>query len=200
MDLSKLPKLSKTGEAQPSASTDVPPADATPQAPSPIPIGYARAIPPAIGADAWFNTIIGLLCLFLGRMFGSYLIARATGHPFHTGVEWQTGDQAGQEVAYPDLDGHQMLVDAGIFFFGLAVLLEVIVKAMIGLRFRVPRIAPAIVLMLAIITTAVNCVAAFKLMSDGTVPLMSGLSAAFGGYIVFDAWQVLATKPTSIVR
>lgn len=189
MDLSKLPKLSKTSESQPPPAADV---GTSPQPQTPIPPQYTRAAPAPIGVDAWFNTIIGLLCLFLGRMFGAYLIARATGQPFHTGIEWQTTDRAGQEVSYPDLDGHQMLVDAGIFLFGLAVLLEVVVKSMIGLRFRVPRIAPAMVLILAIATTAVNCVASFKLMSDGIVPLMSGLAAAFGGYIVFDAWRILA--------
>ena len=199
MDLSKLPKLSKTGESQPSSPVDAnAPAEAAPQAPNAIPVGYSRAAAPAIGADAWFNTIIGLLCLFLGRMFGAYLIARATGNPFHTGVEWQTGDKAGQEVAYPDLDGHQMLVDAGIFLFGMAVLLEVVVKALIGLRFRVSRAVVGIVLILAIATTVVNCVASYKLMSDGTAPLMSGLAAAFGGYIVFDAWRILADSRIGI--
>jgi hypothetical protein len=181
MDLSKLPKLSKT-EA-PAAAEETPVALPTPRAVIPDAQG--------IGGDVWFNTVIGLLLLYLGRTFFVYMMSRLTGKPFHTGIVWTDDQHNGAEVPYPELQGFQMLSDAGPFLFGVAVLIEAAVKAFFGLGWRIPKFLIQIALLLAIISTGFNLYVSAKLMSISTLPLISGLAVAFGGYIIIDLYRIL---------
>ncbi len=119
MDLSKLPKLSDSSQApQP------PPQVPEQAAPESHPVGYGgyQRPPASIGADIWFNVIVAIILLFLGRSFFSWSVAKMTGQTFHTNVTWTEGANAGNEVAYFDLQGLTAWTDTGMFLFGLAVL------------------------------------------------------------------------------
>lgn len=182
MDLSKLPKLSNTGATQPPPQTEIPTAKPQNQPPD-----YAR--PPEdrgnTMAIVWFNVIVGLLLIYLGRTFLSYLLARAGGHEFHTYVNWTTGPKEGQEVAYPELLGFTMLQDAGVFFFGVVVLLEAVLIGLFTLRSS--RLNPLIYLgiFLAIACTLFNGYVILLVVGHNfLLPLISVFAVAFGGLIV----------------
>jgi hypothetical protein len=184
MDLSKLPKLSQTPTGPPANDPDVLPA-----------IPYATPTPqPGIGPDIWFNTIMGIIAIFLGKTFAAYVFARLTGQVFHTGIFWTDGPLNGQEVAYPDLMGHQMLSDAGVFVFGLVILLEVLVRILLARRWHVPRTFVGLVWMAAMISTGFNVYVCIKFFQDGSIPITSGLAAAFGGFIIADMRRAMKSS------
>jgi hypothetical protein len=191
MDLSKLPKLSNTQgqEAAPTAAPE------TAQAPPAPPIEYRRPSlnDPELGADIWVNAIIGLLLIGMGFTFAKFLIAKMTGQSFHTGVNWTSGPNAGSEVAYFDLEGFTALTQMGMFLFGVVLLLESAAKAAIVL---IPGTVSRALLMLALVltlaTTALNIFVCIKLLGTGTLPLLSGLAVAFGGWILAGEWRMLS--------
>lgn len=192
MDLSKLPKLSNTPTPPPAAATEAQSA--------PAPIAPEQRVAPAIadggiGGVVWFNVVIAILLLFLGRDFARYGFARLRGQPYHTGVTWQVGDKAGTEVDYPDLQPYVMLTDAGLLFFGLAVLVEAALLAKFQLGRGVPRAVVMAAIALTAASTAFNLYVSARLMMDGTLPLFSGLAVAFGGYMIASEWQLL--RPTT---
>src|SRR5580704_12732571 len=116
MDLSKLPKLSNTQEPP---ATPTEPAIDTPAAARPV-ADYRAPLPePGIAGDVWFNAVVGLVLIGLGFTFARCLLAKLTGQPFHTGVNWMAGPNAGSEVSYFDLEGFTAWTDAGVFLFGL---------------------------------------------------------------------------------
>jgi hypothetical protein len=179
MDISKLPKLSNTPAPPPdSPEPSAPPPRTTP----PIPAVAAFNI----GPEFWFNTIVGLLLLYLGRRFAAYLLARTFGRVFHTGIV----DDQGTEVRYPDLLGHLMLTEGGIFLFGLVVLLEAGLKAAAGLGYRIPAAITWTIFALAAFTTAFNIYVCSVFLREGSTPLLSGLAVAFGGFIMADIWRI----------
>jgi hypothetical protein len=180
VDLSKLPKLSQTQQTPP--ESNVPP---------PAPVAPFPMAGPGIGADVWFNTVIGLLVLYLGKTFGAYLWARLTGQTFHTGIQWTSGDQAGQEVPYSQVQGYAMLSDASLFFFGMVILMEAMVKAWFGIAGRAPRVVVMFALALAVATLGLNLFVCFKVLTSGAVPIISGLAVAYAGYIVMDLRIIL---------
>lgn len=148
-----------------------------------------------LGADVWVSVIIGLLMIFMGINFGKFLIARVSGQPYHTGVNWTEGplaNSANPEVAYFDLQGFTAWTDMGVFLFGLVLLLEAGARAMMAIR---PGGASRLVLMAAIgltfATVLLNGFVCFRLMSNQITPLISGLAVAFGGWILVDEWRML---------
>jgi len=184
MDLSKLPKLSDTPK---------PPSN-EPEKESVRP-DYARADLDAVDAGAsamlWVSMILGLLCMGIGRNFASYTIAKMTGHEYHTNATWAMGPQAGQEVAYWDLQGYAAFTDAGIFLFGLSMVLEGFALAMIRSKLGGKRIAISISLVIVALATLVNLYTATRLLGIGLIPLMSGLAVALGGYMAIYQWKLL---------
>jgi hypothetical protein len=209
MDVSKLPRLSNTQEQQqrerPAGAPHDEQApdsrlapDAEPTVPfaSQAPAGSSRPVlreglDVGTGAEAWLSAILGLVFLLLGRSFGAYLFARMTGQVYHTGIEWTSGPLAGQEVAYPDLQGFTMLNDAAMFLFGLTLLLEAAVIALVGGSFRFQRPLVAAAFGLAVIATAFNLYVVARLMGANVMPIFSLLAVAFGGYIAAYLWKVL---------
>jgi hypothetical protein len=193
MDLSKLPKLSDSSQApQPAAPAPDP---ATSES-RPVDYGgYRPAAPSGIGADIWFNVIVAIILLFLGRSFFSWSVAKMTGQTFHTNVNWTEGPNAGSEVAYFDLQGFTAWTDAGMFLFGLAVLFEAMVVSIAQLKPSGPaRALVYFALLLTVLCTAINLFVSIKLMSTGILPLMSGLAVAFGGYMIVSIRGVLQTR------
>jgi hypothetical protein len=133
--------------------------------------------------------------MLLGRSFARWAIAAMTGRPFDTGVTWAEGNDAGhpagQPVGYWDLEGFAALNDSALFLFGLAMVLEALVLALVFTKFRAK--VPLILLAfgITVIATAYNLFVSFKLLTAGLIPLMSMLAVAFGGYIAVYEWRLL---------
>jgi hypothetical protein len=186
MDLSKLPKLSST---PPPPENSVEGATASPAGDQRLPSTPAAGSS-NIGPEFWFNAVVGLLLLFLGRRFAAYLLATVLGRPFHTGYV----DDQGAEVSYADLVPHVMLTDGGIFLFGLVVLLEAGLKAFVGTGLRVPVAVAWSILVLAVVSTLFNLYVCYRFISEGSTPIMSGLAVAFGGFIIADIRRIAAAS------
>src|SRR5690349_10232233 len=104
MDLSKLPKLSETDKHAPPP----PPPEAARSAET-LPYDPPYNAPPTgfdLGAQVWLSAILGIVFMLMGRSFASFLIAKVTGQPYHTNATWTAGPNAGQEVAYYELQGY----------------------------------------------------------------------------------------------
>ncbi len=225
MDMSKLPRLSQTADAKARADEATTPDPSTEAASAPgtrlcphcqgvmnanskfcndcgasltAAPSYAAAQNANTGAEAWLSTILGIVFLYLGRTFGHFLLARLTGQPFHTNVFWNSGDNAGSEVAYSDLQGFTALSDAGIFLFGVLLISEAIVFIVLARAAR-----PAIGLLIASLAvtaliTLFNLFVVVKLFGAGILPIISLLAFAFGGYIAATQWSMLrAAKANS---
>jgi hypothetical protein len=199
MDLSKLPKLSNTqAQEESESSPDEPPVPVAPTAaPPPVEYRSRSAYGPELGADVWVNVIIGLLLIAMGFTFARFLAAKITGQPFHTGVNWTAGPNAGQEVDYFDLEGYTAWTHMGMFLFGLVMLFEAAAKASVVLRpGSTSRVLLMTALALTVATTAINLFVCVKMLSIGLLPMLSGLAVAFGGWIIADEWRMLQTTAT----
>lgn len=182
MDLSKLPKLSDT--PRPAAQPDPTPADkpADTYAAAPVP---SR---PGAGAEAWLSIVLGILLILMNIRFANYVFATLTGSEFHTNVNWTSGELAGQEVKYWDLQGLTAWTECALFLFGLAMVFEGLVLLLICSQ-RQPRAsAIALALLITVAATALNLIVSVRLFALGVLPLMSGLAVAFGGYIAAYEW------------
>jgi hypothetical protein len=144
-----------------------------------------------VGAEVWLSAIIGLVLMLIGKSFGGWLLAKATGQPHHTGVVWTDTERTGQEVGYWELQGFAALNDAAIFLFGFAMVLEALVLAMLNTRFRHKAALIMVALSITILATALNLFATVKLLAAGVTPLWSLLAVAFGGYIAVFEWRLL---------
>lgn len=220
MDVSKLPKLSQT--PAPPGNTDSPPVGPDDVPPPAVATSaytawcrecHAPNLPGSrfcvgcggklksesesslgvgMGAEVWISAVLGLLFMLLGKSFGGWLLARATGATHHTGIDWQPGTPlAGQEVAYWDLMGYPALTDSAIFLFGLAMLLEAVALATVYSRFRAKRAVLVLAMLIALAATIHNLVVAVKLLEAGITPLLSLFAVAFGGYILMCEWRLL---------
>ena len=227
MDLSKLPRLSKTepGDAP------QPVADVTPNASDPAKapgsfcthcgaplragarfcdscgaataagvVDYAPrsgaggyAADPGVGAEVWVSAVIGIALMLMGRSFGGYLLATITNQPYHTNVTWMEGPNEGKEVAYWDLSGRQALSDSAIWLFGLAMVLEAAALGLINTRMRGKGGLLTVALAITVLATVYNIAVSVRLLADGTLPIMSLLAVAFGGYIALFEWRLLQT-------
>jgi len=233
MDLSKLPRLSKTetppgdptatdATAGPIDPAQLPPAPATPVAAAnfcancgaPLRPGarfcdscgvqlagpshnpgyagsYSAGVTPGIGAEVWVSAIIGLVLMLLGRSFAGWAIATMTGRTYNTGATWTDGNLAGQPVAYWDLEGFVAWNDSALFLFGLAMALEALVLALVFTKFRAKVPLILVALGITLLATGYNLFVSAKLLTANTIPLMSMLAVAFGGYIAVYEWRLL---------
>jgi hypothetical protein len=233
MDLSKLPRLSKT-DSPPPADSDASAVEAptaprggfevvqTTSAPAtgycacgaplragarfcdscgaPVQGAAAAAAPYApipvapdagVGAEVWVSAIVGLVLMLIGRSFASWVIAKATGQPFHTGVTWQTDERMGQEVGYWELTGYTALGDCSIFLFGLAMVMEALVLALVHTRIRAKAAIVWAGLLVTVVAILLNLLAAAKLFGVQIMPLWQLLAIGFGGYIAIFEWRML---------
>jgi hypothetical protein len=204
MDISKLPRLSKTSQAAETAPTEVggPVVAQTTtswcmrcNAPNPAgtrfcgncgaelgagaaPLNYPR-VEPGTGAEAWISIAVGVILLFLYPNLVRYLASPATFNQ-----RFQITDEQGQPLAYTK----------SIFFFGdLAITLFAVVLILEGLVIAFGR-RPMLVLVAFILTvtaTAVNFLYLAWMMSKGyAFQIMSGLAVAFGVYIALFQWRL----------
>jgi hypothetical protein len=184
MDMSKLPRMSNSPAPPPQPSGD----------PAPARAEYQSRVDPAIataaGAEIWIAAALGVIFMIMGRTFGAYLFATLAGRPFPTGVIWQTGPNAGLEVAYPDLQGFTMLTDASIFLFGLTLVLDAIVLFASAFAAKVRQPLVLFGLTVTVLVTVFNIYVVIKLLSSDITPIISLLACAFGVYIAIYQWNL----------
>jgi hypothetical protein len=194
MDLSKLPKMSQTAQAERERAAGEaqragdPPAAAGATARERAVPGYADE--PVVGAEVWISAVLGLVFVVMGWNFARYLIARGTGQAFHTGVEWSAGTpKAGQEVGYFELQGYTAWTDASMFVFGLAMLAD-------GALLLASRRASVVWagFALTVLAVAMNLVTAGLAFSAGIMPLFSIVAVAIGGYMLAYQWRLVAPR------
>jgi hypothetical protein len=195
MDLSKLPRLSKT-------ETPPPPSAPDPQPETVIPHVVPAARPAdtdavGIGAEVWFMTIIGVVLILFGHSFISYEISRLTRTPYHTRTNWLSGPKEGEEVAYPELTdmtgiaGGAFWTDSSVCFLGIAMILDGVARGLASLRVRGGRGLLRITLGITVFVVLYNFYVCAKIFSGGALPIISALAIAFGGYLAFFQWATL---------
>lgn len=187
MDVSKLPRLSKTETPAPAQEGGAVPPPAAP----PVVVQYQRVDPVGVGAEVWFAVIIGLILMALGRTYAQYEIGKLTQHPYHTNVNWTQGPLEGQEVAYPDLEGLDYYSDSGLFLFGLALVVAAFAHLLSVTRLKIRGPIAWIALLLVLATTAYNVYVSAKLFGVGITPVLSLLCVAFGGFEVYLQYRAL---------
>jgi hypothetical protein len=190
MDLSKLPKLSRTGEAPKVEGAADPDAGHTPPA-----APRSQYAEPMIGAEVWISLVMGMVYLWLGGTFARYLLARFTGQEFHTHIDWMEGSpKAGQEVAYFELQGYSAWTDASMFLFGAAMIADGLMLLGSGGGRRGWLVWAGFAL--TAFALAMNVVTALLLMSTGVMPLMSLVAIAIGGYMAAYQWRMIPGRAT----
>src|SRR5947209_779612 len=102
MDMSKLPRLSQS-DAPPPTEAAVP-AEGQPEPRRVAPVDYDRGAPQSLvtAGEVWVAAIVGVIFVYVGQRFGSFLLTRLKGQPFHTGFNYTGGPLDGQEVPYHD--------------------------------------------------------------------------------------------------
>ncbi len=203
MDLSKLNRMSQTPPKPPVPQGQPDSASPLPHPPyAAEPSTYYAPPAPAIGGQVWLSGILGIVFILLGLRFAKWLITTLTGGTFVTGAIWGRGgvnDPAeGTPVGYWQLRSFANLTgpdiawsEAAIFLFGLALILEAVsliasVKAGPGVR----KAFLALAIGVTALATIFNIGVVIYLISIGiTLPLMSLLAAAFGGYMLSYLWQ-----------
>lgn len=183
MDMSKLPKFSDT--PQPPANQP----DEKREEPNSHPMG--KDLQMGYGPEIWLSFVIGVLLMLMGRSFASFVIAKITGHPYHTGFNWTEGPMIGQEVSYFDLQGFPALTETGLFLFGLALVLEgfAIMLALSRVGGKLAVVGTALVIATA--ATAFNLYVVIRLLTNNTIPTFALLAVAFGGYMCLFLWKLL---------
>ncbi len=196
MDLSKLPRLSQSKGQVPGESS--PAAEKLPET-EPVPsqgVVYNTEPPAGLGevGNIWLSLIIGLVVMLLGLDFAKWAMATLLGHTYDTGVTWQTGDRAGQSVAYWDIVQHQAVSDSALFLFGLACVLEAAAMATAHTRPSLRTAAVSVALVVTVLATAYNAVACVVLFKDNVTPLLSLLAVGFGSYMALAELGLLRSR------
>ena len=188
MDMSKLPRLSQSPQ---------PPPDASPEQSAPPPVqvpqsDYSLTRQPGTAAEIWISLAIGLILMFMGGRFGTYVISRVTHEPFHANVTWNPGTpREGQEVGYWDLDaslGFPAWTEASLWLFGLTMVVDAALLFFAGGK-RLWLVGAAFTLTCAV--CAFNAFVCAKCFSAGITPLMSMVALAFGIYMAIYQWGLL---------
>lgn len=193
MDLSKLPRLSETDKHAP------PPAPAAELSTAPVSTAPPQAVQPVtysasnfdISGQVWLSVVLGIVFMFMGGTFARFALAKITGQPFHTGVTWQVGPKAGQEVDYFDLEGYTAYTDTAIFLFGLAMVLEAGMLVVARKNTPATRAFVALAMAISALMTLLNIILAGALFQIGITPFVSFLAAAFGAYMTATEWKML---------
>jgi hypothetical protein len=192
MDMSKLPRLSRSDPPPGEAGIDASGAPPALDRPGRYPDYYADSIDgfgALAGVEIWFMAIFGIVLMFIFRDFAAYVIDHLLHRPFHTNVTWTTGPNEGQEVEYTELAGMPWVSDSATFLFGLALCMDALVRlaTVFASRLRV------LFLPMFLVTAGVilwNLYAIPKLWMAGVIPLFPFLAVAFLGYAAFQQWRL----------
>jgi hypothetical protein len=177
MDTSKLPKLSNS--------------PAPPQPAMPVEYASRRTSPLAmseVAFDLFFLAVLGLILMMLGSPFGGWLMAKARGQTYPTGVNWTAGPQAGQPVELFELEGATGWQYAGEWIGGVALLLAAVVLAA-GVLMKLKRNGVlTTAAALTVVAVIANGLAAGAVFQAGIQPLLSlilMLLCGISGYSLF---------------
>lgn len=180
MDLSKLPRLSESDRP-------VPPAETPPAAPQLL--DYGRAAPGGSG-QVFISAVLGIVFMMMGITFAKFLFAKLTGQTFHTGATWSMGPNAGQEVDYYELAGYTAWTETAIFLLGLAMVFEAIILGIATKNTPFNRKLVAAGIAVSVVMTVFNTIVVILLFKEGTMPIISFVATAFGGWMVMQEWQL----------
>lgn len=178
MDVSKLPRLSKT--ETPAASTD-------PPAPTPAPADYGqqgpfRRVYSGRGPEAWISVGIGLILLFAFPRFTQWWVHTV----FHTKapLPFTVTDANGDEIAYRQ--SMFFFSDLAIASFAYALIVEGIALLLAG------RNRPAAVWFALVVTIAAVALNAWYLVSSfgEGLALVSAFAVVLGGYMIWFQWTL----------
>jgi len=199
MDMSKLPRLSRS---------EPPPGEAADATAAPPAEGRGGRYPDyygdpgdgfgaLAGVEIWFMAILGIVLMFFFRQWAAYSLDHLFHRPYHTGVTWMAGPKAGLEVEYPELEGMPWLSDSATFLFGLALLLDALVRlvALLASRLRRVLFVPMFIVTAGVILW--NLYAIPKLWLAGVIPLFPFLAVAFLGYAAFQQWRLAFPLPAA---
>jgi hypothetical protein len=175
MDLSKLPKLSKTTESQPPPS---------PEAPDPMPTPASKVpqqLPtPAIGlAEAWISIGLGILLLFIFPNFLHFLFS-----PSAFAQQNTFNDGNGNPLTYPHTVFFWM--DLGTTSFAAALIIEGIILAA-ARKIRPLYFAFAITTLAAIF----NIIVIIHVNPINGFPLMCGVAVVVLGYMALTQLRLI---------
>jgi hypothetical protein len=185
MDLSKLPRLSKTeqgtGEANAPANeaTDgaqIPTAQTVPQ--QVIHYHHVEQATPG-GPEAWISAAMGALLLVLNPRLIQYITSPST-----FGAKWTFSDPQGQPLAYTKT----------VFFWGdlaiTAFCVVLILDAIVLLKAR-SRALIAVALAITVIVVAGNLAYFLATFNTYGLSMASALAVAYGGYVAIFQWRLI---------
>jgi len=177
MDISKLPKLSKTGESQPPPA---PPETTEPAIPT-ARINYA-VVPSSIGlAEAWISIALGVLLLFIFPNTIRY---------FHSPADFDQNnppitDPQGNTIPY--IKSVFFLADLGVTVFAAALILEGI--ALVAIR----KIGPLwIAFAVTLAALVFNIVVIARIYPINGFQLVNGVGVAVLGYMALTQWRLIS--------
>ena len=197
MDLSKLPRMSKT--TAPGSAPSSPPGTDTPAPAAAPPRAVAAATEyepqpePLWGmwAEIWFMTLLGLVLIMFGKDVIRYEWATLRHQEFHTEIKWEGGEKDGQEIEYPELwgfvgiPGGKMDTDLSLVLLGAMLIVDVAGRA-IATRLKTPARFPilGLVMLITVFVVGYNMVVAVRCFKANALPTISILAIAVGGFFV----------------
>jgi hypothetical protein len=192
MDISKLPKLSKTNQAAPSNEQANETASAEPVPPVKEKVIYVEHAMPG-GPEAWISLAMGLLFLLMVPTTLTYISSKVFGttftpfadptRPFPAKCDFiQYTD--GTRLYYRDMS--QFWSDLVITLFAIVLIIDGII---IASRVRNLRVAIA-AFVLTILVVAANLFYLVRTFSGG-IALMSAVAVAYGIYIAIFQWRLI---------
>jgi hypothetical protein len=177
MDISKLPKLSKTSESQ----SPPDPIEEPIQPPAFPPITYNVVAASSIGlAEAWISIGLGILLLFIFPNTIRY---------FHSPADFEQNnpvtDAQGNAISYPK--SVFFLEDLGVTVFAAALLLEGI--ALVAIR----KIGPLwIAFAVTVAATVFNIVVIARVYPVNGFQLINGVGVVILGYMALTQWRLIS--------
>jgi hypothetical protein len=189
MDLSKLPRLSKTDGPPPTESQIAPPA----RSPIPLPAELSGTYRPGL-AEAWISIGVGVILLLVFPYTLQYFSSKLfhtpfapfgdPDKPFPAKVDYEVWMQGGNTYRIYYRDTTKFWSDLVITAFALVLILDGILMV----RFRkLPVVLFALCLTVA--ATLGNLIYLVKTYSQG-LALTSALAVLFGGYIAMSQWSL----------
>jgi len=178
MDVSKLPRLSKTDS--PALQSGTP----EPEAPSPVVDSHEHTIVEPLsgrGPEAWISIAIGAFLIYMYPRFLQWLSSQL----FHT--HFDEFELDGKIVPYTQVP--EFWMDLGPVLFGVVLILDGIVLLTTRTRWL-----HGVAFVLTILTTIYNFLyVVLSYNKYGAAPI-SFLAAAFGAYIAWYQWKTLQMR------
>ena len=183
MDISKLPRLSKTEGQAPNSDPSSAPA-APPEPPIAARTDQEVREPAARGAEAWISIGIGMILVFAFPHFTQWAIHKV----FHT--------KPPAFLPITDSNGLEIPYSQSIFFprdLAVAAFAYALVVDGVALLFWRRTGVIAIAILITAIAVALNAYYLIRSFAeDSGFPVVSALAVVFGGYMLWYQWTVFS--------